>query len=213
LLQIVATYEVPQTSRAPLEIRVNVGGTLEKPVLTLESDAQPALSNSDLISMLAFGRSTSSLLQSSSQSGGGQAGSPLTGNAAALSAQMLGSMAIDAIADKSTDDLTRITKADVVNITPGELPPDLSMGGFETLLKGTEIEIGRYLDRQTFLMARVRTTLVIPGATFERRLSERFRWRATFDTRFLQETPSLSTGIEPRTIQVIGSMFAWTFSW
>lgn len=213
MLQVVATYKVPQTSRAPLDIRVIIGGTLERPVMSLESDAQPALSNSDLISMLAFGKSSSSLLQSSSTSGGGQAGSPLNGNAAALSAQMLGSMAIDAIADKSTDDLTRITRADVVNITPGELPPDLSMGGFETLLKGTEIEIGRYLDRQTFLMARVRPTLVVPGATFERRLSERFRWRATYDTRFLQETPSLSTGIEPRTIPVIGSMFAWTFVW
>ena len=213
MLQVVATYRVPQSSRAPLDIRVMIGGTLDRPVVSLESDAQPAMSNSDLIAMLAFGKSSSSLLQSSSSSGGGQAGSPLNGNAAALSAQMLGSMAIDAIADQSTDDLTRITRADVVNITPGELPPDLSMGGFETLLKGTEIEIGRYLDRQTFVMARVRMTLVVPGATFERRMSERFRWRATYDTRFLQETPSLSTGIEPRTIPVIGSMFAWTFVW
>ena len=47
-----------------LTIRILVGGTLNSPALSLDSDAQPPMTQSDLISYLAFGRTSSSLLTS-----------------------------------------------------------------------------------------------------------------------------------------------------
>ena len=41
---------------------------VDRPKLTLQSDAQPPISQSDLLSYLAFGRSSSSLLQNEGSS-------------------------------------------------------------------------------------------------------------------------------------------------
>ena len=45
-------------SRGALNIRVLIGGTLRKPTLSLESDAQPPRTQSELVSLLAFGQSS-----------------------------------------------------------------------------------------------------------------------------------------------------------
>ncbi|MEO8619950.1 MAG: translocation/assembly module TamB domain-containing protein, partial [bacterium] len=59
-LQITAEYQVKQAAGTATNIRVLIGGTLATPRIALESDAQPPLSQSDLLSYLAFGeRSTS----------------------------------------------------------------------------------------------------------------------------------------------------------
>ena len=52
---------------------MQIGGTLSRPRIALDSDARPPLSQSDLLRYLAFGRTSSSLLQveGSSLSGGG----------------------------------------------------------------------------------------------------------------------------------------------
>jgi translocation and assembly module TamB len=63
VLQVLATYEVRQAGRAPLDIRVVIGGTLDRPNIALESESQPTLSQSDLIAFLAFGQSSTALLQ------------------------------------------------------------------------------------------------------------------------------------------------------
>jgi translocation and assembly module TamB len=215
VLQVLAEHEVRQAGRPPLEIRVVLGGTLKRPNISLESDAQPALSQSDLIAFLAFGQSSSSLLQfaGSGLEGGGQGGSSLAGSVAALARRQLGAIALGALVDQAKRDLAGATGADVLNITPAELPADLSLGGFQTLLRGTEIEIGKYADRHTFVLGRVRPSLALPGALVERRIGQRFTVRGTFETRFQPRTPSLSAGLEPKTVQVLGALLRMRLAW
>ncbi|HEX7121079.1 MAG TPA: translocation/assembly module TamB domain-containing protein, partial [Gemmatimonadaceae bacterium] len=215
VLQILARYEVRQAGRAPFDILVTVGGTLRQPTLTLTSTAQPTLTQSDMISFLAFGRSSSSLLEfeGSGLVGGGAAGSSLAGNVAALATRQLAGVALGALVDEVQTDLAEMTRADVVDIRPADLPADLSLGGFGTLLRGTEIQLGKYLDRNTFASFQVRPTLAVPGAVIERRLSPQFRWRVSLETRFLPERPTLTTGLTPTQFQVFGTLLRWTRSW
>src|SRR5215203_2301313 len=75
-LQITGEYEVRLAASQAVNIQVLIGGTLSSPRISLQSDAQPPLTQSDLLSYLAFGRTSSSLLQfeGSSLSGGGGSG-------------------------------------------------------------------------------------------------------------------------------------------
>jgi hypothetical protein len=198
-----------------LEIRVVLGGTMRRPNVSLESDAQPTLSQSDLIAFLAFGQSSSSLLQfaGTGLEGGGQGGSSLAGSVAALARRQLAGIALGALVEEAKSDLVVATRADVLNITPAELPADLSLGGFQTLLRGTEIEIGKYADRHTFVLGRVRPSLAIPGALVQRRIGQRFTLRGTFETRFQPRPPSLSTGLAPKTVQVLGALLQMKLAW
>jgi translocation and assembly module TamB len=215
VLQVMANYEVRQAGRPPLEIRVVIAGTLQQPRLTLESNARPALSQSDLISFLAFGTSSSALLTSagSGVSGGGQTGASLAGNVAALATRQLTGVALGAMMEQVRATVIDATRADVVNITPAELPADLSVGGVGSILKGTEVQVGKYVDRRTFLMAQVRPTNALPGATVERRLGASVRVRASFETRFQPVIPSLSSGVSLRTLQVMGGLVTWSLKW
>lgn len=215
VLQVLANYEVRQAGRPPLDIRIIIGGTLESPKLTLESDAQPTMSQSDLISFLAFGRSSSALLsfQGSGVTGGGQGGSSLAGNVAALATRQLATIALDALVDEAEGELTDALRADRLNITPASLPAELNLGGLQTLLRGTEIEIGKYIDRRTFVVTQLRPTNAPPGLFVERRLGSALRLRTSYETRFQPTRPSLSTGITPSTLQVIGATLTWTLGW
>jgi translocation and assembly module TamB len=56
-LQITGEYEVVLPGAPATQIKVQIGGTLRQPRLALESDAQPPRSQSELLSLLAFGRS------------------------------------------------------------------------------------------------------------------------------------------------------------
>ena len=213
VLQIVASYEVVQAGRPPLDIRVLIGGTLERPVVSLESDAQPPMSQSDLISFLAFGKSSSSLLESpgTGLEGGGAGG--LAGSVAALAQRQLAAIGLGALLDEVRGELSEATGADVLNITPAPIPADVKLSDFQSLLSGTEIEIGKYLDRRTFVLGRVRPTLTVPGASIERRLTDRLRLRTSLETRLLPNPPSLSAGLQPRYLQVIGALLTWTIAW
>ena len=214
-LQIIAVYQVQQAGRAPLDIRVVIGGTLEAPTISLESDAQPTLPQSDLISFLAFGRSSSSLLQFSGTGleGGGAGGSSLAGNVAALATRQLATLGVGALVDKLRADLATATRADILNITPAQLPADVSLGGLDVLLRGTEIEFGRYLNNRTFLLGRVRPSLTVPGASLEHRIGDRLSARGSVETRLQATPPSLSRGLTPRNLQVLGALLTWTFAW
>ena len=89
----------------------------------------------------------------------------------------------------------------------------MSGGAFQTLIRGTELEIGKYLDRHTFLIGRIRPSLVVPGASLERRLNERLSVRGILETRYQSQTPSLSEGLAPRTIQLVGALLRWKIGW
>src|SRR5205085_585968 len=92
-VQVVAEYEVPQ-GRPPLTVRILIGGTVTAPRISLESDAQPPIPQSDLLSYLAFGSNTGQLLSlgSGSSVGGQSAGNNLVGTTAALARKQLSSV-------------------------------------------------------------------------------------------------------------------------
>jgi translocation and assembly module TamB len=216
-LQILATYEVRQAGRAPFNIRVAVGGSLRRPILTLDSDAQPTLSQSDLLSFLAFGRSSTSLLQFSGSGleGGGQSGSSLAGNVGSLATRQLASVALGALVNEAKADLTRATRADVVDIVPADLPPDMSLGGLSTVLRGTEVQLGKYVDRRTFVLGNVRPARAVPGLSVERWFGtgSKLKTLLSYETRYQPQKPSLTSGLSPRTLQVLGALLTWSIGW
>jgi hypothetical protein len=215
VLQLLATHEVKPAGRAPFDIKVTIGGTLERPNISLESDAQPTLTQSDLISFLAFGQSSTSLLQfdGSGIEGGGMAGSSLAGNVAALATRQLAGVALGALYADLEADLSERTAVDVLRIRPAELPPGLSLGDFGTLARGTQIELGKYLDRNTFFVGQFRATFAVPGATLERRFGSQFKLRTSLETRYHPLQPSLTAGLLPKPYQVLAGMMLWTRSW
>ena len=215
VLQLLATHEVRQAGRAPFDIQVSIGGTLERPNISLQSNAQPTLTQSDLISFLAFGQSSTSLLQfeGSGLEGGGLSGSSLAGNVAALATRQLAGVALGALFAELEADLSERTAADVLRIRPAELPPGLSLSDFGTLARGTQIEVGKYLDRNTFFIGQFRPTLAVPGATLERRFGSQFRVRTSLETRYRPLQPSLTAGLQPTQFQVLAGMLLWTRSW
>ena len=215
VLQLVANHEVRQAGRAPFDIQVTIGGTLEQPNISLESKAQPTLTQSDLISFLAFGQSSTSLLQfeGSGLEGGGQSGSSMAGNVATLATRQLAGVALGAMFAQLESDLTEKTAADVLNIKPADLPPGLTLGAVRSVALGTQIEYGKYLDRNTFFVGTFRPTFTLPGATIERRFGSQTRARLSVEPRYLPQVPSLTSGVQPKMQQVIGALLFWTRSW
>jgi autotransporter translocation and assembly factor TamB len=215
VLQVLATYEVRQAGRAPLDIRVIIGGTLDAPNLTLESESQPTLSQSDLIAFLAFGQSSTALLQftNTGLEANNQNGSSIAGNVGAVATRQLASVAVNALVEQARSDLARATRADVLNITPAQVPGDLSALELQTLIRGTEVELGKYLDHNTFLLTRFRPSGDIPGVSVERRMSDQFRVRASFESRLQPQQPTLSSQLTPTTVNVFGMLLRWSISW
>ena len=152
-LQITAEYQVKQAVGTATNIRVLIGGTLQSPRISLESDAQPPLSQSDLLSYLAFGERSTSLLQFSQTSLAGNTG----GNLLNVAGTRLAGIAMGVALDEVKGNAARSLGLDVFNITPGDIPLGTG-GGLDQFLKGTEVEAGRYVDPLTFV-----STVITPG--------------------------------------------------
>jgi translocation and assembly module TamB len=200
-LQITAEYQVKQATGAT-NIRVLVGGTLDQPRVSLESDAQPPLSQSDLLSYLAFGESSGSLLQSSGGSIGGGIG---TGNVLNLATTRLAGVAVGVALDELEGEAARGLGVDVFNITAGDFPVSQALGGFEQFLKGTEIEAGRYLTPRTFVSliatpgafacsrrSDPNSSCAAPGGAIQHRTAKGYRFEASLTPRYLLNAPTLS---------------------
>ena len=194
-LQVTGEYEVRMPAREQLIIRVLIGGTMRSPRLSLESDAQPPIPQSDLLSYLAFGRSSSSLLQleGSGLSGGGSSGGGLVGAGAALAGKQLAAVALDVAVSELEGEATRSLGADVFNITPADLPTEFwRPQGFGDVLEGTEVELGKYTDSRTFFAVQARPTRALPGLRVERRIGGGYRVEASMEPRFLLRDPSFT---------------------
>jgi translocation and assembly module TamB len=197
LLQITGEYAVQQPARPALAIRILIGGTLQSPRLTLESDAQPPISQSDLLSYLAFGSEAGSLLQFGGSSlSGGTAGGGLVGTSAALATRQLTGIALGVAVDELEGQAARSLGADVFTITPANLPTELASGNFgalTTFLKGTQFAFGKYVSTRTFLGLQVQATTT-PGFRVQHQLSRTpgLSLDATFQPRFFLPEPSLS---------------------
>ncbi len=197
LLQLTGEFEVKQASQQALAVRVNIGGTMLSPRITLESDAQPPISQSDLLSYLAFGSESGSLLQFGGSSvSGGTAGGSLVGTSAALATRQLASVALGVAVNELEGQASRSLGADVFNITPANVPTELAsgnFGAFETFLKGTQFEFGKYISTGTFVGLQAQLTSV-PGFRVEHRFRRNpgFSIESTFQPRFFLPDPSLT---------------------
>jgi translocation and assembly module TamB len=200
-LQATGEYEVALTGRPNFNVRVLIGGTMQKPKLTLESDAQPPISQSDLLSYLAFGRSSSSLLQqeNSGLSGVSTATGNLIGVGAALATQRMAAVALGVMADEVEGEATKGLGADVFNITPSDVP--IELGAVGSFLQSTRVEAGKYLSPYLFMA--VQTQLYLntwPGMRAQYRTSKGWRYEASVETRYQLQPPSLLfQPIPPRT--------------
>jgi translocation and assembly module TamB len=209
LVQATAEYGVQLVGREALDIRLVIGGTMRNPRLTLESDAQPPISQSDLLSYLAFGRSSSSLLatEGGSSAGGSAGGSGLVGQTAALARNQLTGVALGVFVGQLQSEAARSLGADVLNITPADLPPELSAGGVSTFLRGTEVEYGKYWNTRTFVGLQARPEALgdlpglisgrpgkaPPGARYQYRTQKGYQFEASVQPRYELTAPSLAT--------------------
>jgi hypothetical protein len=179
-------------------IRVIVAGTLEQPRISLESDAQPPLSQSDLLSYLAFGESSGSLLQFGG--GGGLQG----GNVLNVAGTRLAGVALGVALDELEGSAGRSLGVDVFSISPGEFPATTS-SGLNQFLRGTEIEAGRYLNPNTFVSVvttpgvvtcaggnRENSACAVPGLTLQYRTSKGYRFETNLTPRYILDAPTLA---------------------
>lgn len=203
-LQGTAEYEVRLPAREAIRIRILVGGTLKTPTIALESDAQPPIPQSDLLSYLAFGRTSASLLQLEGTGVTGGSGSDnLVGAGAALATKQLATVAVGVFADQIAGEAAQSLGADVFNITPADIQTDV--GGF---LRATEIEFGKYIKSHTFVAAQVRPdpeALKRPGLFMQHRFGGKkgYRLETSLQPRYLLKVPTLAPQ-EPGTTSVLG---------
>ncbi len=195
VLQITAAHEVKLPGQQALQVRVIIGGTLEMPRISLESDAQPPIAQSDLLSYLAFGRASSSLLQEqgSALSGPGSSSGDLVGSVAALATQQLTGVAAGVFLGDVSHEATRQLGLDYFNITPADVPVELSSGSASSFLRATEVEGGKYLNSRTFLSVQVRGASATPGVRLQYKTLQGYGVDAAWQPRFLPMQPSLAT--------------------
>jgi len=200
-VQVTAEYQVKAATNVT-NIRVLVGGTVKKPRISLESDAQPPLSQSDLLSYLAFGESAGSLLQlgSTGTLGGGTQG----GNVLNQASTRLAGVAMGVAIDELEGEAARSLGLDVFNVTPGDLPV-FQGSGVSQFLRGTEIEMGRYISPSTFVSAvttpgiiacgggsRENSACATPGLTLQYRTNKGYRFETSFTPRYILDPPTLA---------------------
>lgn len=224
LLQITGRYDVKMPAQKALAISVLIGGTLNDPQLSLESDAQPPLSQSDLISYLAFGRTSSSLLQleGSGLSGGNQSGN-LVGAVGAAATQRLGAIGLGVLVDQLEGQTSRSLGADVVNITPADLTIEASnpFSGLDALVRGTQVELGKYLNRNTFVSFMVRPSVFsgrsenrsIPGIRLQHRFGSGFSLDTSFEGRYVVQSPTLESNVRATSSGVFGLFLIREWGW
>jgi translocation and assembly module TamB len=204
-LQITAENIVQLPASEAITISVVIGGTLERPTIMLSSDAQPPLTQSDLLSYVAFGRSSSSLLQLGGSSVASQGtGGGLQGVGTFAGQQLVG-IALGVAVDELEGEAARSIGADVLNITPADVYTEVARGNIGRFLEATEFEVGKYFDTDTFgaLQARL-STRTIPGLRLQRRLFSDYRIEGSFEPRLQLRQPSLSERSQLPSFNVLG---------
>jgi translocation and assembly module TamB len=209
-LQVTGGYEVRLPGREALNIRILIGGTLRLPQIALESDAQPPIPQSDLLSYLAFGRSSSSLLQL--EGSGLSTSDNLVGAGAALASRQLAAVALGVFTDQLAGEAARSLGVDVFTISPADVQNDV--GSF---LRGTEFEAGKYIKSHTFAALQIRpdpAALQRPGITLQHRFGglRGYSLETSLQPRYLLKEPTLD--IQTPTTTSVFSLFLirnWRF--
>lgn len=212
ILQITAEQQVRLAGRPAFAIQVLVGGTMRQPRITIESNAQPPIAESDLLSYFAFGESTSSLLQSESGGsvgGGSSGGGALLGPVGALATHQLGATAVGVVVDELEQGARRSLGLDVLNITPAPLPAELAVQGYLNVFRGAQFEAGAYLGDRWFIAGQGRTAAVFPGMRLEYRTPSGFEWVTSWEPRYRVPVPSLNVTETAETENVLGVFLQW----
>lgn len=223
LLQAIAEVQVRQASQQALAIRLNIGGTLLRPRLSLSSDAQPPIAQTDLISYLAFGNSSGSLLsQSGSSNSGSTSSGSILGSSAAMVNRFFSATALGALLNGAEGNLARVLRADVLNITATGTPPEVQnlFTGFSGFLLATELEYGRYFGTRNYTAVTLTPANFAPtegnispiGIRWEYRLPRNIRLETTFGPRFLLTSQTLDTG-SPNAFQNTGVFLSREWKW
>ena len=210
-LQITGEYQVEVASRGAINIRVLIGGTLRRPKLSLESDAQPPRTQSELLSLLAFGQPATSLLSTSSSSiAGNAATSDLFGAGAQLAVRRLESVALGVAVDQLQQQAGRAFGTDVFHITPADAPTEIGGRGIGNFLTQTKVEVGKYINGRTFVTAQEQA--LRPGLAIEHRTADGWQLRASAEPRVLLNEPSLNSQTW-RTVPAYGGFIlrVWRF--
>jgi translocation and assembly module TamB len=202
-LQVTGGYEVRLPSREAINIQILIGGTMRNPQISLESDAQPPITQSDLLSYLAFGRSSSSLLQLEGSGLGGS--NNLVGAGAALASKHLAAVALGVFTEQVSGEAARALGADVLNIAPADVETDV--GNF---LRGTQIEYGKYIKSHTFISLTARpdpSALRRPGVLLQHRFGglKGYSLETSLQPRYLLKEPTLD--IQAPTTTSVLSLF------
>jgi len=176
---ITAGYRVRTTDRQPLNVIAQVTGTLESPRVSLHSDGDETISESDLLSYLVFGRPTYALAGGEAR----QLDSYLTGlGAGILTPTYLGvwAMGIESLA-------SNLGIADYVSITPTEadtvgLGDGLRAFDPFSALGRAQFEIGNYLGDAWYMAVTRRFGQGVKPFDFGLRLEWRLAptWTAEF---------------------------------
>lgn len=192
LLQITGEYQVQVATRPVLNIQVAIGGTLRRPNVSLQSDAQPPKTQSELLTLLAFGQSTSSFIASNNSSVVSTGSTTdIVGSGAQFAARRLGTVALGVLAQQVDLSASRALRTDVFHITPSDLPTELGSGGLRGLVDQTRIEAGKYISPETFVSLQEQARNL--GATIERRRADGWRFNATIEPRLVLLEPTLSS--------------------
>ena len=203
-LQVTAEHLVQLPASEAVTIRVVLGGTLERPTIALTSDAQPPLTQSDLLSYVAFGKTSSSLLQL----GGSSVASEGAGGVAGLGSfatQQLFGIALGVFVDELEGEAARSLGADVLNITPADVYTEVTRLQFARVLQSTELEVGRYFNPDTYGSVQTRFSFETPpGLRLQRRLWTDYRIEASFEPRLALRSPSLGERPDLPAFSVLG---------
>jgi len=194
MLQATGEYEVRLPAREAINIQIIIGGTLQRPNISLQSDAQPPIAQSDLLSYLAFGRSSSSLIQleGSGLTNGTSGPGNVIGAGASLASRQLAGVALGVFADQLAGEAARSLGVDVFTITPADVQTDI--GNF---LRATQVEFGKYIRAHTFVAAQTRldpAALGRPGLQLQHRFGGLggYSFEASVETRYLLNEPTLA---------------------
>jgi len=225
LLQAVAEIPVRPAGQQALAIRLNIAGTLLEPSLSLDSDAQPPIPQTDLISYVAFGNSSGGIISQSGSglAGGGTGGGGIAGAAGAFFGRQISTLALGELLNSVKGSATRFLSADVLNITPTGNAPELGnfASGVSGYLLATRIEFGRYFGTQSYvelsLSPSLRSSSDNPtfygtGLRWEYRMPRNMRLETSYGPRFLLESQTLAP-TRPRGIDNIGVFLSREWKW
>ncbi len=187
-----AQYSVPVPGREALAINVNIAGNLDSLHLSLSSNQQPPLSQSDLLGYLAFGSPTSGIAQSSSSSSLTSASSGgALGTAGLFIESQVAAQAVSVLVNQVSGNLARAINADVLDITVANNYVDISQSKNpgQTFLQNTQLEFGKYFTPRTYVS--LQASVQAPGAAVIHRITPSLSMQVSGQPLYLLGQPTL----------------------